>query len=197
MADEQVEKVYQFKVTLKGSKPPIWRRILVPEQSTLIDLNNAIQAVFDWGHCHLWQFGDFGSKINKKQKITDVFDAVNRKAVYIYDFDDNWDHEVKFETIRSADPNMSYPKCTAGRQAAPPCCCGGIDSFYEMLEIIKDPSHPEYEEKWEWLRLFGADDCVQPGYKFDPDSVDFDMSMYEMFGGLRDNYDSDSEDSDL
>lgn len=175
MVDEQVEKVYQFTITLKYSNPPIWRSILVPEHYTLTELNNAIQAVMEWGvgDGHLWQFGDYGREINKKRKITDIFNVINKQILYIYDFGDDWQHIVKLEAVKPADPNVTYPKCIAGRQAAPPCCSGGIYGFYAMLKIIKNPSHPEYEETWEWLRESSADRCFLPGYEFDPDSVDF------------------------
>jgi len=35
--------VYQFKITLQGSKPPIWRRIQVPGDFNMWDLHVAIQ----------------------------------------------------------------------------------------------------------------------------------------------------------
>lgn len=196
MAAEPSQQVYQFKITLKESKPPIWRRVLVPDNFKLINLHNAIQSVMDWGCCHLWQFGDYRSKLNKKLKITDVFTEINKQVLYIYDFGDNWDHIVKLEAIKPADPAATYPICLAGRQAAPPCCCGGIDGFYEMLEIIKNPSHPEYEEKWEWLRSVSADDCFQPGYKFDPKSVDFDTDFFRDLVGGFDSDDDDTDDND-
>ena len=37
------DNVYQFKITLKGSKPSIWRRIQVPENYSFWDLHVAIQ----------------------------------------------------------------------------------------------------------------------------------------------------------
>jgi len=48
--------VYQFKITLKGSKPPIWRRIQVPETYTFWDLHVAIQNAMGWGGGHLYAF---------------------------------------------------------------------------------------------------------------------------------------------
>jgi hypothetical protein len=40
--------IYQFKVTLRGSKPPIWRRIQVPANYNFWDLHVAIADVMGW-----------------------------------------------------------------------------------------------------------------------------------------------------
>lgn len=40
--------VFQLKVTLVNTKPPIWRRILVDGSITLGDLHEVIQAAFGW-----------------------------------------------------------------------------------------------------------------------------------------------------
>lgn len=45
--------VYQLKVTLKGSKPPIWRRIQVPGSITLATLHRIIQVIMGWEDYHL------------------------------------------------------------------------------------------------------------------------------------------------
>lgn len=41
--------IYQIKATLEGSKPPIWRRLLVHSDITLGDLHTIIQASWAGG----------------------------------------------------------------------------------------------------------------------------------------------------
>ena len=48
--------VYQIKVTLKGSKPPIWRRLQVPGETTLAQLHRIVQRAMGWEGYHLYQF---------------------------------------------------------------------------------------------------------------------------------------------
>jgi hypothetical protein len=48
--------VYQIKVTLKGSKPPIWRRIQVTSATTLAQLHHILQCVMGWEGYHLYRF---------------------------------------------------------------------------------------------------------------------------------------------
>lgn len=53
---------YQLKITIKGSKPPIWRRVMVPDQITFGDLHEIIQTVFCWRdyHIHEFEFPEMG-----------------------------------------------------------------------------------------------------------------------------------------
>ena len=169
---KKFENVYQFKITIKGIRPPIWRRIQVPENYTFWDLHVAIQNAMDWDDAHLHEFiityPNSKEKIRigsnndnsfifshilpeKKQKIADFFSLENKTAEYIYDFGDTWRHKIYLEKILSKEKNTKYPICIAGKRATPPEDCGGVWSYMNMLEILKDPNHPDYQDTISWL----------------------------------------------
>ncbi|XP_037032099.1 uncharacterized protein y4hQ-like [Bradysia coprophila] len=52
--DEQT--IFELKVALKYTKPPIWRRIQVPANCSFFDLHVAIQDLFQWSDEHLHKF---------------------------------------------------------------------------------------------------------------------------------------------
>ena len=184
---KEFDKIYQFKITLRDSKPPIWRRIQVPEIYTFWDLHVAIQDAFGWSDYHLHEFEilhptskrkvriglpdeDFGRDIlaNWKQKISDYFSLENKKSDYLYDFGDSWEHVITLEKILPRDKDISYPKCVKGKRACPPEDCGGIWGYEEFLEAIKDPKHEQHKEMLEWIgREFDSE-------YFNPNEITFD-----------------------
>ncbi|MET9339040.1 plasmid pRiA4b ORF-3 family protein [Nonomuraea sp. NPDC003804] len=48
-----VGTVHQLKVTLRGVRPPVWRRVHVPSTATLDQLHEVIQVAFGWEQHHL------------------------------------------------------------------------------------------------------------------------------------------------
>jgi len=50
------KEIYQIKITLNDTKPPIWRRFLVESNVKLPDLHKIIQTVMGWTNSHLHQF---------------------------------------------------------------------------------------------------------------------------------------------
>ena len=156
--------VYQFKITLKGTKPPVWRRIQVPETYTFYDLHVAIQDAMGWTDTHLHEFTiqhpqkmrevnigipdddalDFGRVVLEgwSNKIADFFRENNKKALYVYDFGDYWEHKIEFEGVFPKDPSKNYPVCTAGRRACPPGDCGGPWMYMHLLR----GDHPSQEK---------------------------------------------------
>jgi hypothetical protein len=52
-------EIYQLKVTLLGTSPPIWRRLLAPADVTLAQLHDVLQAAMGWedGHMHEFSIG--------------------------------------------------------------------------------------------------------------------------------------------
>ena len=49
-------EVYAIKVTLLGTRPPVWRRILVERDMTLRNLHLTLQTVMGWENSHLHEF---------------------------------------------------------------------------------------------------------------------------------------------
>ena len=182
-------KIYQFKISLKGIKPSIWRRIHVPDIYSFWDLHVAIQDAMGWQDCHLHDFSIRNPRTNVKERIgipdeddefelnilqgwelliADYFSTKNNTATYVYDYGDNWEHTVKFEKILPRAKETKYPRCTDGERACPPEDCGGIHGYVEFLETIMNPGHDQYENMLHWA---GMD--FEPE-RFAPNNVHFD-----------------------
>lgn len=161
-------KTYQIKITLKGSKPSIQRHILIPSDLLLSDFHKVIQTTMGWSDSHLHQFVKdrdcYGPKmedegfrfddyqINYSQiKISTLLKHEKEKCVYEYDFGDGWEHNIVLEKIENTSRDEKDVVCIAGKNNCPPKDCGGIYGYYDLLEIIQNPSHELYEEYTEWL----------------------------------------------
>ena len=53
---ENPQDIYQIKVTLLDTSPPIWRRLLVPANLTLEQLHDVLQLTMGWEGCHMHDF---------------------------------------------------------------------------------------------------------------------------------------------
>ena len=178
--------IYQIKVTLRYSKPPIWRRIQVPGDTRLDKLHLILQMVMGWQNYHLHQFivgnvyygephPDYGfeMKDERKVKLHQLAPAEKSKFVYEYDFGDSWEHELLVEKIMPSEPDVTYPRCIKGKRACPPEDVGGVWGYDDFLAAIQDPDHPEHEDMLEWW-----------GDKFDPDWFDLE-EVNEVLGRIR------------
>ncbi|MBI5184265.1 MAG: plasmid pRiA4b ORF-3 family protein [Nitrospinae bacterium] len=168
MKSKDESQVYQIKITLSGSEPSIWRRFLIEPNENLYKLHQFIQVIMGWTNSHMHQYrqnknyygkpdkeseADFGFKTldERKFKIFQVLDKPKAKIIYEYDMGDSWDHIVVVEKILPKEENKDYPICLDGALSCPPEDCGGIPGYYDLLEIIKNPDHEEYEDMMEWL----------------------------------------------
>src|SRR5512144_190528 len=66
--------IVSLKVMLRDTKPPIWRRLLMPDTMTLADLHQAIQAAMSWDDGHLHAFDIAGRQYGDRQTVDDVAD---------------------------------------------------------------------------------------------------------------------------
>ncbi len=159
--------VYQVKVSLLHTRPPIWRRLLVPANMNLVALHVVLQIAFDWQDCHLHHFRvgrlrygsvdmlepgyDDSLRDEREFSLRDIVSNVGDKTLYTYDFGDDWQHRIALEKILAAEPGAKYPLCTGGKNQAPAEDSGGIPGFYNLQEALADPDHEEHESMREWL----------------------------------------------
>ncbi|GAC1469179.1 MAG: hypothetical protein NVSMB9_12700 [Isosphaeraceae bacterium] len=185
--------VYQFKITLLGTAPPVWRRIQVRD-CTLDMLHDHIQMAMGWTNSHMHQF-TIGKRFHMDpmlmgenfDEVSDADSTTTRlseilprnsrrfKFEYEYDFGDSWQHEILFEGSTPADPKQRYPLCLDGARACPPEDCGGVWGYADFLEAIADPEHERHEDMTEWI-----------GGKFDPETFDPSVATRRMKKGLPD-----------
>jgi len=171
-------QIYQLKVILKGSKPPIWRRIQVRSDTRLDQMHKIIQTVMGWWDYHLHQFliydeyygvpeVDFGGYLEwnneRRYKLSGFTPEEGFKWIYEYDFGDSWEHILMLEKILSVKTGTQYPLCLKGKRARPPEDVGGVWGYEGFLEAINDPKHEQHEMYIEWI-----------GDEFDPEKFDID-----------------------
>ncbi len=88
---KKFDQVYQFKISLRGIKPPIWRRIQVPETYSFWDLHVAIQDSMGWSDCHLHQFEMFSPSTGMNIKI-----GIPDEEGYDMDIHPGWKLKIAF-----------------------------------------------------------------------------------------------------
>lgn len=165
-------KGFQFNIKLKNVEPAIWRKFQVPEDLSLDELHDIIQVVMGWENAHLYEFrvddqrfgqpdDDAPEELEEADEtyLDDLELKENDTLLYVYDFGDGWEHEIKVEKLLEEAPED--PVCIDGGNHCPPEDSGGPWGYAGMLEIIADPEHPEYEDMKEWI-----------GGEFDPKFFD-------------------------
>lgn len=195
-----MNNILQLKITLHGSKPPIWRRVLVNKNITFERLHHIIQSAMGWSRMHPYEFDINIYTIAKPDEwfdpedSADLLDATttilesiitkeNQKFTYLYDLDNDWQHDILVEEILPLDPKITYPVCIDGKLNHPPEDCGGIEAFYETLKAGNNKSHPDFKELMSW---------IEAGYNpqhFDIDEInevlanldDYIIDMDELF----------------
>jgi hypothetical protein len=178
--------IYQLKVTLEDVSPAIWRRFQVPGRISLAGLHLVLQIVMGWENDHLYQFQvgrrvidesgggsspverPFGGRSKEDAGAVELRSVAPKKGArltYVYDFGDNWCHEVLVEQTTCPDGDPDRAVCLGGKRACPPEDCGGVWGYEEVLAAIADPKNPALAERRAWLG---------PNYhpdRFDPAAV--------------------------
>lgn len=144
---------FQFKVTLDGTDPPVWRRILVPRNATLRRLSDVIQVSMGWTGIHMHRFKQDGREIGTMRPsvpiyleddsqfaITHLCFRPGDEVAYEYDFVSRWEHAILLERIVPGDEAPPGVRCLDGERACPPEHCKGVAHFQSLLQTVWNPS---------------------------------------------------------
>jgi len=175
--------IIEIKVTLEDIEPAVTRILQLPADIRLDRLHLALQAAMGWTNSHLYKFEAGGAawghpdpdfRTNDlpadKTTLSEVIENTGRKTItYFYDFGDSWEHKVKVIRTFEPVPGEVYPRLTGVSGKCPPEDVGGIPGYYEFLDAIADPEHPEHEDLKSWY-----------GATFDPNLPDTEELQLEV-----------------
>jgi len=169
---ELAGQAWLLRVDLADADPPVWREVLVDPNTTLDQLHEVLQVLFEWEDSHLHDFvavdsrrrtvrfappdpDGFGWGRPAEDESTVRLSSLTTPGaggfVYRYDFGDSWEHLV---TVRESRPaGGPLPRCTGGAGASPEEDSGGVWGWSEKLRAAADPAHPEHEDVRDWLGL--------------------------------------------
>lgn len=132
--------IYRMRVSVPGTDPLIWRLIQVPGIMPLHTLHNVLQIVMGWENYHLYEFIIAGTEYSdptfgweeddmtmldsKRVRLAEVVTAVGERFTYLYDFGDNWQHELLVEEIVPTKATVRTALCLDGAYAPLPEDCG-------------------------------------------------------------------------
>jgi hypothetical protein len=152
--------VFQLKIVLLETDPPVWRRIQIPESYTFYDLHVAIQNAMGWTDSHLHAYEirlgprdeetvrienpyaldeleDANPLVTTEVPLTDYLNKKGDRIFYEYDFGDGWEHEIVVEDILPKKEDSKYPVCLNGAMTCPPEDCGGISGYEDCKRAIR------------------------------------------------------------
>jgi len=172
-----IEPIARVRIELEGTDPLVWRELDLPLSTTLAALHDIIQVVMGWWDYHLHEFviGDriygvpsaddalYERKVYKAKalRLGSLIERGVDRFLYVYDFGDNWQHQITVGEVRQGDADVEYPRFIGGERRAPPEDVGSISGFEEFLEAMADPDHDDHARMIEWY-----------GKQFDPEDID-------------------------
>jgi len=157
---------YRARIDLKGTRPPLWRRLELASDLFLDQVHEIIQVAFGWTDSHLHQFGSgpghYGPETEhylcpfqvedgetgipeEDVRLDEVLVDAGDRLFYDYDFGDGWEHVIKLEALLPRPDAGPRAVCVAGRRDGPAEDCGGVYA-YELISAATDPGNPDHAD---------------------------------------------------
>ncbi|MEM6306733.1 MAG: plasmid pRiA4b ORF-3 family protein [Pseudomonadota bacterium] len=163
-------QITELTITLLDTHPAVVRTVETPVTLSLENLHVTLQAAFGWDDAHLYQFCVGAPyQMDGMKWVSPHFqepgevattDATLEQALqqsgqdgltYLYDFGDDWVHDIQAGPVKKADPTKTYPRLTDVQNTCPPEDIGGAPGFHMFKEAMADPKHPEHAEMKDWF----------------------------------------------
>jgi len=186
---------YQFKIQLKDVyNPTVWRRVQMPSDFTFVEFHEVIQVAFGWENSHMFFFSPKGYRSNpiiemdtevdesfevisedsldaETTLLSEIFVSLKQKFTYIYDYGDDWNHQITLEKILMNN-ETEKPVLLDGEGACPPEDCGGSWGYDSLKKKLADKKHPDHKDMKEWMGL-------RPRQNWD--AAAFDLEAFQQF----------------
>ena len=158
--------IYRVHISLREIDPPIWRRLELSSRTTLKQFHRMLQIAMGWENSHLHEYIVDGQRYGTPDYLYDepgevvaetgirlerVLPELSATMLYLYDFGDYWEHEIRLEAAFVADSFATYPRLVGGARSCPPEDCGGVRGYANLLEILLDPEHEDFEQMRTWV----------------------------------------------
>lgn len=97
--------IVRVRISLEGTDPEVWRQVDVPAFVTLKQLHAVIQAATGWEDDHLYRFERGRDSASKSRtRLGDLAAARLKRLAYVYDFGDEWRHDIRIEKTLPVEP---------------------------------------------------------------------------------------------
>jgi hypothetical protein len=140
---------------------------MIKRTASFAELHEAIQDACGWYNTHLFWFmsgksilvglPDPDDDIPAADARVEPIDKVlgtrkGKKILYVYDFGDNWEHDVEVVAVDREWPEEFGRQLLDGERAFPPEDCGGRQDYERCCKVatgkLKDPDRLEWLDGW-------------------------------------------------
>ena len=170
--------VYQFRLVVSFSDPPIWRVVRVAGDMRLDRFHRVIQACMGWNDHESHQFlvgkifyqpgfGIDGMQRDVKfdearYRLHELEEGMGFLFTYLYDGGGGWELQIALEDVDRSGAGLEYPLLVDGERGGPPEDIGDIHRYQALIDECEQEIEPEER-------------VTLPGYPgFDPEVFDFD-----------------------
>jgi hypothetical protein len=182
----------ELRVTIAGIEPAIWRLVRVPDEYTLHQLHRVFQLLFGWLDYHLYDFRIGERRFEAPDPEAEGEDSTRMQLrrlglepgdrfTYVYDFGDNWEHEIVVEQVHTAELRPDEPRLPIlidGARAGPHEDSGGRWSYPDMVKALRNKRNPQHRTYRDW---------VEPTYdpeRFDPWLAGQNLTLAAAWGAI-------------